>query len=143
MTQTTQRMYDVFRVTRGGVIGMARNVNHEEAVTTMAITLAAYDASWQIQPENPRGMVKVLDTNSGDYHMVILLETEASRNRYEEARLSRLAEQKSTWLVQFHSQNGLDLPRVNTDDMNTPVDGYTVTDELSDGIDVVEAANHG
>lgn len=135
--QTTQRQYDVYRVTRGGVIWMAKNVNHEEAIMTMAITLAAYDDSWQIQPENPRGMVKVLDSNSGDYHMLILIETETSRERQEAVRMARVAENKSNWLVSYHP---LDMVHANTDNLNTPVDGY-VTDyrEGADAVDGEEA----
>lgn len=80
---STQRMYDVFRVTRGGVTMTAVNVNREEAILNMSLVLAAYNSNWQLQPENPRGMVRVLNIISNDYHIIAMVETDDSINRRE------------------------------------------------------------
>lgn len=94
---STQRMYDVFRVTRGGVTMTAVNVNREEAILNMSLVLAAYNSNWQLQPENPRGMVRVLNTISNDYHIIAMVETDDSINRREGNTAERTTPR---WLVQ-------------------------------------------
>lgn len=128
---TFQRQYDVFRVTRGGVTRTAINVNHDEAMLNMAMVLAAYDAkTWQLQPENPRGLVRILNLNTNDYHMVIILETEASERRAIQEREAF----NHAWLARTVMVNGSEHPRDYTVDPDvTPTDGLIY--DLRDGDD--------
>ncbi len=130
-----ERLYDVFCITQPAVIQKAANVSKDEALLTMSTVLASYGDNWQLQPENPRGMVKVVNIHTSEYHIIALTETELSQTRHEVERT--VERQQLRWLARvnevetFHVGEGMDY----TVDVDATPSERDIVDELADTIE--------
>lgn len=136
----TERLYDVFVVTREKVITRAVNVSKDDALLTMSKALADYGDNWQLQSEYPTGCVKVVNLHSQEYHIVLVIETDLSHRRHE---MKRAAEHQP-WLAR--SVNLEDLVTYGESSIDFTVDpDRTPTeflDAVRDGADMVEEVTY-
>lgn len=134
---TTQAMYDVYRVSLTQVHPAALNVSREEALIQVSLILASYNDNWQIQPENPRGMVRVVNTISNDYQIVAMVETTDSINRREGNTTERTTPR---WLVQTAHIKPSEYDRDYNADSMTPDASVIDWLDRADGRDIAQEA---
>ncbi len=135
----TDRMYDVFCITLPSVIQKAWNVSKDDALLTMARTLADYGSNWQLQPENPRGVVKVINLLTSEYHIVAVIETELSQSRHEVDRI--IERQQLRWLANVNRIETFQVGIEAADDYTVDPDRTPyedIADSLRDGSDALE-----
>ncbi len=139
-----ERMYDVYRITLTETIQKAWNVSKDDALLTMSTVLAAYGSNWQLQPEHPLGMVKVINIHTSEYHIVAICETELSQSRHEVDRI--MERQQIRWLAQVNQVETFHVGEQSTEDYTvdadkTPTENL-ILDWLRDGSeDEIEVAN--